>query len=135
MKYICVTRCFYNNREWKLGEELTAPKGAKLPKHFKPEGKQADAALNQPEDPGFTALHDSVITQIQALASQADVNLDKFLKDHSIERLDLVPPDRAAQLINELQEIRRAKMSSRSVPGYDGEEESGEEKAEEEQEE
>jgi len=135
MKYICVTRCFYNNREWKVDEVLMAPKGAKLPKHFKPEGKQADAALNQPDDPGYTALHDSVITQIQALASQAEVNLDKFLKEHSIERLDLVPADRAAQLINELQEIRRVKTSSRSVPGYDEEEESGEEKSEEESEE
>lgn len=35
MKFVCETKCFYNNRRWSVGEILELPDKSSCPQHFK----------------------------------------------------------------------------------------------------
>ena len=49
MKYICIDKCFYNNRLWTPGESLET-KDKKVPKHFK-KAAEANKILKSKEKP------------------------------------------------------------------------------------
>jgi len=56
IRYICTKACFYRNRLWKRGEELSAAKGDDVPAHFELYTAPLEAK-KEPEEPlTFSAL-------------------------------------------------------------------------------
>lgn len=50
--YVCQTKCFFQNRVWKVGESLQLPENIKPPKHFVDKAAfKADPKTTPPSDP------------------------------------------------------------------------------------
>lgn len=56
--YVCVRKCIFRNRRWRVGETLVAGKDEKVPKHFVP-ASEAPAKVVEESPVTFKGMQDA----------------------------------------------------------------------------
>lgn len=71
-KYVCIKKCYFFGKRWKLGEILTPGKNDKVPKHFKPYAASDFKEVEEDKDPStFSELEKRNVAETVAAEEKA----------------------------------------------------------------